>query len=421
MRTTSNNAAVILEDGTIYRGRGFGRQGEVFGEIVFNTAMTGYQEVVTDPSYHGQLITFTYPLIGNYGVNVQASESDESHSRAIIVREIHNLDRNCSAEKGWVDWLEEEGVTGISGVDTRALTRHIRSAGAMRAAVVFGEFSEQDTRARLAEVPPMAGLDLASKVTCGKSYNLEFLKAKNDVVAIDYGIKRSIIKRLGAAGCNVTVVSANTPAQEILAMKPDGVFLSNGPGDPAALEYAVHCIQKLLGQVPIFGICLGHQLLALALGLKTYKLKYGHRGVNHPVKNLDFDHVEITSQNHGFAVELPQALATRLQSRTNSNTFFEAPPAEDLKLDTAFGAARISHLNLYDGTVEGIRCLDVPAFSVQYHPEASPGPHDSRYLFDEFVDLMKYGRRSLKLVGGTESAGPAGKKRPTGSGDGEAG
>ena len=208
--------------------------------------MTGYQEVVTDPSYHGQLVTFTYPLIGNYGANVQASESDEAHSRAIIVREVHNLDRNCTAEKGWVDWLEDQGVTGINGIDTRALTRHIRSAGAMRAAVVYGEFSEADIRTRLAGSSSMAGLDLATEVTCGETYNLEFLKAKNDVVAIDYGIKRSIIKRLGAAGCNVTVVSANTPAQEILAMKPDGVFLSNGPGDPAAIEYATHCVAKLL-------------------------------------------------------------------------------------------------------------------------------------------------------------------------------
>jgi len=386
--TTEKPAAVMLEDGTVFRGRGFSSQGAVFGEIVFNTAMTGYQEVITDPSYHGQMVTFTYPLIGNYGVCNIASESDQVHSRAIIVREIHNMDRNCTAEHGLVDWLAGQGVTGVSGIDTRALTRRIREHGAMRACVYWGDFSEEDIKRQLDDTFPMAGQDLASRVTCRESYELEFLKGKHRVVAIDYGIKRSIIKCLGAAGCNVIVVPANTPAQEILALNPDGIFLSNGPGDPAALDYAVRCISKLLGTVPVFGICLGHQILSQALGLKTYKLKFGHRGANHPVKNLDRNYVEITSQNHGFAVEMPAALARKLE-QPQGRTFFEAPASEDLILDTDFGEARISHLNLYDGTVEGIRCIDIPAFSVQYHPESSPGPHDSRYLFDEFVTMME--------------------------------
>ncbi len=402
-------AAIILEDGTIYRGHGFGAPGAVFGEIVFNTAMTGYQEVVTDPSYHGQMVTFTYPLIGNYGVNNISNESDDVHSRAVIVREAHNLARNCTAEQGWVDWLAGQGVVGVAGIDTRALTRRIRSGGAMRAAVYWGEYTEAEMAAGLEGTPCMAGLDLAGRVTCAEPYEIEFLKGKYRVVVIDYGIKRSILKQLGAAGCNVTVLPASVTAEAVLSHEPDGVFLSNGPGDPAPLDYAVSCVEGLLGKVPVFGICLGHQILSMALGLKTYKLKFGHRGVNHPVKNLDRDRVEITSQNHGFAVELPEALAPRLQAKQSGvspgddsggsstdadvtarpgKTFFEAPPAAELRLDTAFGEARISHLNLYDGTVEGIRCQDVQAFSVQYHPEASPGPHDSRYLFDDFVNDM---------------------------------
>ncbi len=380
-------AAVLLEDGTVFHGLGFGSPGAVFGEIVFNTSMTGYQEVLTDPSYHGQMVTFTYPLIGNYGVGNSANESDEVHSRAVIVREAHNLARNSTAEQGWIDWLTEQRVVGVAGIDTRALTRRLRSGGAMRACVYWGDFSQSEMKAKLEGTPSMAGQDLAGRVTCDGSYELEFLRGKFRVVAIDYGIKRSIIKRLGASECNVIVVPATTPAEDILALEPDGVFLSNGPGDPAPLDYAVRIVRGLLGKVPVFGICLGHQILSQALGLKTYKLKFGHRGANHPVKNLALDRVEITSQNHGFAVELPEALAKRLTAPSAAGkTLFEAPPAKDLKLDTAFGEARISHLNLYDGTVEGIRCQDVQAFSVQYHPEASPGPHDSRYLFDDFVN-----------------------------------
>lgn len=268
----------------------------------------------------------------------------------------------------------------------------------MRACVVNGDFSEADIRRQLQDTPSMAGQDLARQVTCHASYELEFLKGKHRIVAIDYGIKRSILKCLGAAGCNVIVVPATTTAAEIMSFKPEGVFLSNGPGDPAPLTYAVKTVSQLLGKVPIFGICLGHQILSQALGLKTYKLKFGHRGANHPVKNLDTGRVEITSQNHGFAVELPAALAARLQQPQAGPTFFEAPPAVDLMLDTSFGPARVSHLNLYDGTVEGTRCLDVPAFSVQYHPEASPGPHDSRYLFDEFVDMVSRGPGNVRYL-----------------------
>lgn len=394
----------MLEDGAVFRGRGFGVPGAVLGELVFNTSMTGYQEVVTDPSYHGQIVTFTYPLIGNYGANTVSSESDRIHSLAIVVREAHNLNRNSSAEQGWVDWLIEQGATGVSGIDTRALTRHIRSQGAKRAGVFWGDFSEAEMAEKIAAVPSMAGQDIASLVSCKQAYELQFLKGKYNVVAVDYGIKRSILKRLGAAGCNVIVVPATFSAEEILKLNPQGVFLSNGPGDPAPLDYATECVRQLLGKVPVFGICLGHQILSQALGLKTYKLKFGHRGANHPVKNLHLDRVEITSQNHGFAVELPKTLEARLAKSRSGNTFFEAPPGEDLMLDTAYGKARISHLNLYDGTVEGMRCLDVPAFSVQYHPEASPGPHDSRYLFDEFVEMMSSGGgsgRHLRSVGGS--------------------
>jgi carbamoyl-phosphate synthase small subunit len=381
-------AAVVLEDGTVYEGHGFGAPGTVFGEIVFNTAMTGYQEVLTDPSYHGQMVTFTYPLIGNYGVNTTTSESGEIHSRAVIVREAHNLDRNCSAEGGWVDWLAANGVVGLSGIDTRALTRRIRSEGAMRACVLTGDFNREEILARVREAASMAGQDLTAEVSCSKRYELEFLRGSKRVVVIDYGVKRSILKNLGAAGCNVIVVPANTHVNEILALEPDGVFLSNGPGDPAPLDYAARTTSLLLGEVPVFGICLGHQILSMALGLETYKLKFGHRGANHPVKNLETEKVEITSQNHGFAVRLPQALAERLAEKSPGGTFFEAPPEEELELDTEHGAATISHLNLYDGTVEGISCRELPAFSVQYHPEASPGPHDSHYLFEQFVRLM---------------------------------
>ncbi|MHB1002333.1 MAG: glutamine-hydrolyzing carbamoyl-phosphate synthase small subunit [Thermoleophilia bacterium] len=385
-------AAVVLEDGTIYHGHGFGAEGAVFGEIVFNTSMTGYQEIVTDPSYNGQMVTFTYPLIGNYGVSSKANESDEIHSRAVVVREAHNLAENCAADAGgWVDWLAQEGVVGVSGIDTRALTRRIRDAGAMRACVATGKFVESELLARVKDSPSMSGQDLAARVTCPEPYELEFLKGKYKVVVIDYGIKRSILKNLGAAGCNLTVLPAAATADEVLALTPDGVFLSNGPGDPGVLDYAVDCARGLLGKVPVFGICLGHQILSQALGLETYKLKYGHRGGNHPVKNLDTGKVEITSQNHGFAVELPAALSQRLEAARAGSTFFEAPPRDELLLETAAGPALISHLNLYDGTVEGVRCLEAPAFSVQYHPEASPGPHDSHYLFDDFIQMIRTG------------------------------
>ena len=274
--------------------------GAVFGEIVFNTGMTGYQEVVTDPSYHGQMVTFTYPLIGNYGVSTTANESDQVHSRAVIVREAHNLARNSTAEQGWIDWLSLQEVTGVARHrHSRAHPPHTKR-GAMRAAVYWGDFSEAEMAARLEGTPSMAGQDLASRVTCAEPYEIEFLKGKHRVVVIDYGIKRSILKQLGVAGCNVTVLPAWATAEDVLAAEPEGVFLSNGSGDPAPLDYAVRCVEGLLGKVPVFGICLGHQILSMALGLKTYKLKFGHRGINHPVKNLERDRVEITSQNHGF-------------------------------------------------------------------------------------------------------------------------
>jgi carbamoyl-phosphate synthase small subunit len=375
---------VVLSDGTVFEGFGFGTQGVVPGEAVFNTSMSGYQEVVTDPSYHGQLVTFTYPLIGNYGVADHLLESAEVRSRAIIVREIKNTAWNQSCGEGWVDWLTERGVTGVGGIDTRALTRRLRERGAMNACVAAGpDLRVDDLLARARELPSMAGSDLVGAVTCTQPY--EWVPEEADgaapepqfrVVAYDFGIKRSILRRLAAAECQVTVVPASWTAEQVLAMKPDGVFLSNGPGDPAAVGYAVTSIEALVGKVPIFGICLGHQLLSLAVGFSTYKLKFGHRGANHPVRDYLTGRVEITSQNHGFAV---------------GEGGVAGLSAEDMLLDSDFGRAQVTHLNLNDGTVEGFRLLEMPAYSVQYHPEAGPGPHDSRYLFDRFTEAMARG------------------------------
>lgn len=389
---------VVLEDGTVFLGFGFGAQGKVFGEIVFNTAMTGYQEVVTDPSYHGQMVTFTYPLIGNYGVGEWQMESSAVRSRAVVVREVKNTNYNRTCPHAWVDWLADNGVVGVGGVDTRALTRHIRAQGAMTACVAAGpEFTVNGLLEETRAFPALSGRDLVQEVTCAQPYEAPMLDVEPDtehavahgssfhVVAIDYGIKRSILRRLQAVGCRVTVVPASFTADQVLALAPQGVFLSNGPGDPAPLGYAIDTVRALLGRVPVFGICLGHQLLSLAVGLRTYKLKFGHRGINHPVKNYSADFVEITSQNHGFAVEPPPAVLDVL----GRDGDVSALPAADLVLETSHGPAQVTHLNLNDGTVEGIELRDVPAFSVQYHPEAGPGPHDSRYLFRRFAEVME--------------------------------
>jgi len=377
---------VILEDGTVYEGFGFGASGRVLGEIVFNTGMTGYQEVVTDPSYHGQMVTFTYPMIGNYGVSETRRESNSVHSRGVIVREAKNTHSNQSSEEAWVDWLERKGVVGVGGVDTRALTRRIRDQGAMNGAIAGGEdISVEEILEEVRSHPSLLGRDLAGEVS-SPEVRVEGPKtAEHHVVVFDYGVKRSILRNILMAGCRVTVVPARTSAAEVMAYSPDGVLLSNGPGDPEPLHYAVKTIGELLGRVPVFGICLGHQLMAQALGLGTFKLKFGHRGINHPVKNYLLDRIEITSQNHGFAVALPEGWA-EIAEEAGYPAHVEP---EKLEMDSEFGRVRFTHLNLNDGTVEGLRVLDLSAFSVQYHPEAGPGPHDSFYLFGEFTEMMR--------------------------------
>jgi carbamoyl-phosphate synthase small subunit len=366
-------ARIVLEDGAEFAGEALAGEGTVGGEVVFTTGMTGYQEVVTDPSYSGQLITFTFPMLGNYGVADGLAESADAHARAIVAREITNYRFNHMATGAWLDWLSARGVMAVSGVDTRALTRHIREQGAMRA-VVSTEGGSAGELVELARaLPPMSGLDLVRDVSRRKREELAPLPIDGEeadtgeqapaphVVAYDYGIKNSILRGLRTQGFRVTVVPADTPAAGVLKLGPDSVFLSNGPGDPAAVKYAVKNIGKLLGKVPIFGICLGHQLLALALGLHTYKLRFGHRGSNHPVRDEIAGGVLITTQNHGFAVPTDGGLPT---------------------------GVRLSHVNLNDGTVEGLACDELRAFSVQFHPEASPGPHDAWGLFARFRELV---------------------------------
>jgi len=366
-------AILLLEDGTIFEGTSFGAKGQSCGEVVFNTSMCGYQEILTDPSYNEQIITMTYPLIGNYGTNSDDSESRKVFAAGFIVKENCDYPSNWRNKESLGDYLKRNGVVGLEGIDTRKLVRHIRTKGAMRGIISSNQFDIKTLTKNLQRYPGLVGRDIVKDVTVRKSYtwehgvvdvlnNSENKPAKKyKVVAFDYGIKQNILRLLRSHGCDVCVVPADMSAAEVLAKKPDGVFLSNGPGDPAAVSYAIDIIKDLLGKVPIFGICLGHQLLALALGGKTYKLKFGHRGANHPVKNLKTGQIEITSQNHGFCVDL--------KSLKNKNV-------------------ELTHINLNDQTLEGFRCKDVPAFCVQYHPEASPGPHDSNYLFDNFIKLM---------------------------------
>jgi len=354
-------ALIVLEDGASYRGEAITGNGTIGGEAVFNTSMAGYQEIATDPSYCGQLVAYTFPMIGNYGADPDRDESGKAHARAVFAREITNYRFNRASRLTWLDWLAEHGVLAVSGVDTRALTRHIRDKGALRAVVSTETDDLRYLRKVAGGLPKMSGLDLAKVVTCDAAYEApapEGAPASDlHVVAYDYGIKRSMLRYLAERGFRVTVVPAQTSAREVLKRGPDGVFLSNGPGDPAAVGYAVKAVERLLGKVPIFGICLGHQLLAQALGLKSYKLKFGHRGANHPVKDLRTGVIEITTQNHGFAVR-----------------------------DDSVPGAEVTHVNLNDGTVEGVTAPDRFAFSVQYHPESTPGPHDSLYLFGRFRD-----------------------------------
>jgi len=362
---------VLLEDGTRFDGQVCGAEGHAVGEVVFTTGMSGYQESVTDPSFAGQLITFTYPHIGNYGVSSGAMESERPWARAAIMREARNSEDAPSAERGWLDWLTDCGVQAISGIDTRTLVCHIREAGAMRGGVFPASIGQREAKALVDSEPPMAGADLARLVTPAQASE----HGSGDgprIAVLDTGIKASMVRELVARGARVTLHPCTSSAAELLATDPDAVFLSNGPGDPAALDYIVETVRSIVGKKPVWGICLGHQLLCRAVGLETFKLPFGHRGANHPVRDLQTGKVEITSQNHGFAAIGPDG------GRTIETD-------EPVRWETDFGAAALSHVNLYDRTVEGLELLDVPGGTVQYHPEAGPGPHDSLYLFDRFL------------------------------------
>jgi carbamoyl-phosphate synthase small subunit len=370
-------ALLALEDGAVFRGTAFGAEGESFGEAVFNTGMSGYQEVLTDPSYAGQIVTMTSPHQGNYGLNGEDPESARVQVAGFAVREASRRASSWRAETTLPASLAANGVPGIEGIDTRALTLRLREHGSMRAAVSTLDLDPVSLVARVQGSRGMAGADLARTVSTGEPYHAALAPTVTDqgrvfrVAAYDFGIKWNILRRFASRGIDCTVYPAETPASVIARSDPDGVFLSNGPGDPAATTYGIAAARELLGKVPVFGICLGAQLLGLALGGRTYKMRFGHRGVNQPVKDLATGRVEITSHNHGFAVD-PDGWPR---------------DAAGLAL-TDLGRVSLSHWNLNDGTLEGLRCLDVPAFAVQYHPEAAPGPHDSRYLFDEFRALM---------------------------------
>jgi len=371
-------ALLILEDGTIYRGYAFSALGETGGEVVFNTSMTGYQEVLTDPSYHGQIVVMTYPLIGNYGVNPEDMESEKIQVAGFIVKEPSYQPSNWRSNQSLEDWMAAQHIVGLCGIDTRALVRKLRTRGVMRGVVTTQVGAEADWRAKVDSIPSMMGADLVRAVTTERPYVWNdplhpYHKTKPiletgsfHVVAFDYGIKQNILRHLRERGCEVQVVPALMTAEEVLSYHPDGVFLSNGPGDPEPLTYAIDTVRRLLGRIPIFGICLGHQILGLALGGKTYKLKFGHRGANQPVKHLPTGKIDITSQNHGFCVDMDSLDAKKVS---------------------------VTHINLNDQTVEGLESRELRCFSVQYHPEASPGPHDATHHFDRFLNWMAHKER----------------------------
>ncbi len=368
-------AILLLEDGTVFRGYAFAGQGRTLGEVVFNTSMTGYQEVLTDPSYKGQIVAMTYPLTGTYGINAADMESAAVQVEGFIVKEYQSFTSNWRSDRSLADFLNEYGKIGIEGIDTRALTRHIRLAGAMRGIIATDTDNLDELMQQVQAYSGLNGIDLVRYVTCDKPYRWREGKREEiaepgwlqgvpgfRVAALDCGIKYNILRMLESAGCQVLVFPAHARPEDILACDPDGVFLSNGPGDPAAVHYVIDTVRALLGKKPIFGICLGHQMMGLALGGTTFKLKFGHRGANQPVKDLTTGKIEITSQNHGFCVH-PDSLSSM--------------------------PVRLTHINLNDNTLEGMEHLELPAFCVQYHPEASPGPHDASYLFDRFKELME--------------------------------
>jgi carbamoyl-phosphate synthase small subunit len=380
MASHAATAYVLLQDGTRFDGIACGADDAAVGEIVFTTSMAGYQEAMTDPSFAGQLLTFTFPQVGNYGVSAEAMESDRVHARAAIMRAAVNHEDAPGAEAGWLSWLTDCGIPAITDLDTRALVRHIRDAGAMRGGVFPARLDPREARALIEAEPEMTGRDLAREVTPAQATVLDPIGGDHraggmQIAMIDTGVKLSIVRNLRARGATVTLHPCHASAEAILATEPDAVFLANGPGDPGALDYIVDNVRDLVGKLPVYGICLGHQLLCRAVGLETYKLPFGHHGANHPVKDLATGRTEITSQNHGFAVLGPGGART-------------IDTDEPVRWETDFGAAELTHINLYDRTVEGLTLRDVPGATVQYHPEAGPGPHDSLYLFDRFISAI---------------------------------